>query len=49
MHDFNAPTENDLEKKYQRQNNQDKKETQQLKNEIVRLNNLIKILSTEIK
>ena len=40
---------NNLEKKYQRRNNQDQKENQPLEKEIMRLNNLIKILVTEIQ
>ena len=40
---------NGLEKKFQRQKNQDKKEKRRLQSEVDRLNKLIKILSTELK
>ena len=40
---------NNIEKKYQREQRQYKKESRALQSEITRLNNLIKILSTEIK
>ena len=40
---------NSMEKKNQRQNNQDQEKQQSLREEIARLNGLIKILSSEIK